>query len=127
MATLAVNGGRPVRERPFPRYATIGAEEKGAVMEVLESTVLSQFLGTWSPEFLGGPRVRKLEQEWADYFGVKHAISVNSATSGLYAAMGASGVGPGDEVIVSPYSMTASATAPLVYGAIPVFADIDPD
>jgi len=127
MAHLAINGGKPVRIEPFPAYVTIGEEEKRAVMEVLDSTVLSKYLGTWSPDFYGGPRVQQLEREWADYFGVKHAVSVNSATSGLYAAVGAAGIGPGDEVIVSPYTMTASATAALVYGAIPVFADIDPD
>jgi perosamine synthetase len=127
MSKLAVNGGVPVRVDPFPAYVTIGDEEKRAVGEVLDSTVLSKFLGTWSADFYGGPRVQKLESEWAAYFGVAHAISVNSATSGLYAAVGAAGVGPGDEVIVSPYTMSASATAALVYGAIPVFADIDPE
>lgn len=127
MGQLAINGGRPTREKPFPVYTTIGDEEKRAVAEVLDSAVLSKFLGTWSADFFGGPRVQKLEREWADYFGVKHAVSVNSATSGLYASVGAAGVGPGDEVIVSPYTMSASATAALVYGAIPVFADIDPD
>ena len=127
MPHLAINGGTPVRTAPFPRYNTIGSEEKQAVMEVLEDGVLSQFLGTWHPDFYGGPRIQKLEKEWAEYFGVKHAVTVNSATSGLYAAVGAAGVGPGDEVIVSPYTMAASATAALVYGAIPVFADIDPD
>jgi dTDP-4-amino-4,6-dideoxygalactose transaminase len=106
---------------------TIGEEEKRAVAEVLDSTILSKYLGTWSPEFFGGPRVQALEREWADYFGVAYAVSVNSATSGLYAAVGASGAGPGDEIIVSPYTMSASATAALVYGAIPVFADIDPE
>lgn len=124
---LAVHGGHPVRSAPFSSYVTIGEEEKRAVMEVLDSTVLSKYLGTWSPDFFGGPRVQKLEREWAEYFGVKHAVSVNSATSGLYAAVGASRGGPGDEVIVSPYTMSASATAALVYGAIPVFADIDPE
>ena len=53
-------------------------------------------------------------------------MAVNSATSGLISAAGAAGVGPGDEVIVSPYTMMASATAPLVFNAVPVFADIDP-
>jgi len=127
VAILAINGGTPVRTTPFPPYVTIGDEEKRAVMEVLDSAVLSKFLGTWSPEFYGGPRVQKLEREWAEYFGIRYAVSVNSATSGLYAAVGATGVGPGDEVIVSPYTMTASATAALVYGGIPVFADIDPE
>jgi dTDP-4-amino-4,6-dideoxygalactose transaminase len=127
MAKLAINGGTPIRTAPYPDYVSIGAEEKRAVAEVLDSTVLSKYLGTWSPDFFGGPRVQALEREWERYFGVKHAISVNSATSGLYAALGATGAGPGDEAIVSPYTMAASATAALVYGAIPVFADIEPD
>jgi dTDP-4-amino-4,6-dideoxygalactose transaminase len=127
VSRLAIDGGTPVRDRPFPEYRTIGDEEKAAVAEVLDSGVLSAFLGTWSPEFLGGPRVRKLEEEWSAYFGVAHAVSMNSATSGLFAALGAAGVGPGDEVIVSPYTMSASAVGPLLYNAIPVFADIDPE
>lgn len=127
MSKLALLGGEKVRTTPFPVYRTIGEEEKRAVIEVMDSGVLSKFLGTWSPDFYGGPRVQKLEKEWAAYFGMKHAVSVNSATSALYAAVGAAGVGPGDEVIVSPYTMVASATAALVYGGIPVFADIDPD
>ena len=127
MPSLAINGGEPVRREPFPPYITIGEEERRAVNEVLDSTVLSAFYGSWSPGFYGGPRVQSLEREWAEYFGVKHAVSVNSATSGLYAAVGAAGIGPGDEVIVSPYTMAASATAAIVYGGIPVFADLDPD
>jgi len=125
--SLAIHGGKPVRDRPFPAYATIGEEEKRAVLEVLESTALSKFLAKWSPFFFGGPKVQELEKNWRQYFGARHAVSVNSATSGLYAAVGAAGVGPGDEVIVSPYTMVASATAAVIYGAVPVFADIDPD
>jgi dTDP-4-amino-4,6-dideoxygalactose transaminase len=125
MTKLAINGGTPVRTTPFPRYNTIGEEEKRAVIEVLDSGVLSGFLGTWSPAFYGGSRVQQLERDWEEFFRVKHAITVNSATSGLYAAVGAAGVEPGDEVIVSPYTMTASASAAIVYGGIPVFADID--
>lgn len=124
---LAINGGRPIRRTPFPVYQTIGEEEKRAVLRVLDSGVLSKYLGCWHEDFMGGPEVRALEKEWAKYFKVRHAVTMNSATSGLYAAIGAAGVGPGDEVIVSPYTMTASATCALVFNAIPVFADIDPD
>jgi len=127
VGNLAINGGEPVRKAPYPAYITIGEKEKRAAMAVLDTSVLSKFLGTWSPEFYGGPMIQGLEQEWAACFGVKHAVSMNSATSGLYAAVGAAGVGPGDEVIVSPYTMSASATAAVVYGGLPVFADIDPD
>jgi perosamine synthetase len=126
MAKLAINGGKPVRTELFPAYNTIGAEEKAAVMQVLDTGNLSQFLGAYHTDFLGGPNVRAFESEWATAFGVQYAVSVNSNTSGLFTAMGAIGVVPGDEVIVSPYSMSASAVAPLIYGGIPVFADIDP-
>ena len=123
---LALLGGKPVSSTPWPITNTIGEEEKRAVQEVLDSGTLSGFRAAAGPDFLGGPRVRQLEGAWAEFFGVKHAISFNSLTSGLFAAMGAIGVGPGDEVIVSPFTMVASAICPLIYGGIPVFADIDP-
>lgn len=124
---LALLGGTPVRRQPFPAHRTIGAEEKEAVARVLDRGVLSQFLGTWHPHFRGGPEVRALEEEWATHFGAGHAIAVNSNTSGLIAAMGAIGIGPGDEVIVPPHTMSATAIAPLIYGGVPVFADIEPE
>ena len=127
MPKLAILGGRKVRTKKFPAYKTIGKEEIKAVTSVLKRGILSKFLGAWNEDFYGGPQVRALEKEWAGYFGVKHAIAVNSATSGIFCAVGASGVGPGDEVIVSPYTMSASAVAPLIYNAIPVFADIEED
>ncbi|MFA4870251.1 MAG: DegT/DnrJ/EryC1/StrS family aminotransferase [Pedobacter sp.] len=126
MAKLAINGGEAIRTKLFPAYNTIGQEEKDAVMKVLDTGNLSQFLGAYHSDFLGGPTVRAFESAWAEAFNVKHAVSVNSNTSGLFTAMGAIGIQPGDEVIVSPYSMSASAIAPLVYGGIPIFADIDP-
>ncbi|MBS1645322.1 MAG: DegT/DnrJ/EryC1/StrS family aminotransferase [Bacteroidetes bacterium] len=126
MAKLAINGGSPIRTNLFPAYNTIGDAEKQAALSVLESGNLSQYLGAWTDDFFGGPRVRAFEEQWADALGARHAISINSNTSGLFTAIGAIGIQPGDEVIVSPYSMSASAIAPLVYGGIPVFADIDP-
>jgi len=126
MSKLAIFGGAPVRQEPFPAYLTIGEEEKVAVNRVLESGILSRFLGTWHPDFFGGPEVQAFERQWAELTGAKYAISVNSCTSGLYAAVGAANCGPGDEIIVSPYTMIASATAALIFNAVPVFADIDP-
>ncbi|MEA2091818.1 MAG: aminotransferase class I/II-fold pyridoxal phosphate-dependent enzyme, partial [Campylobacterota bacterium] len=125
MMKLAINGGKKLRSEPFPASNTIDEKEEEAVLRVLRSGKLSSYLGTWHDDFYGGSEVRSLEKEWAQYFGVKHAISVNSATSGLYAAVGAIGIKPGDEVIVSPYTMSASATAILLYGGIPVFADVE--
>ncbi len=124
---LAINGGRGVRTKLFPAYQTIGREEERAARRVIKGGVLSGFLGTWHKDFYGGLEVRALERAWAKHFGVKHAITVNSATSGLIAACGAVGLSPGDEVIVSPYTMVASVTAPLWYGARPVFADVEPN
>src|SRR6185503_8869326 len=72
-------------------------------------------------------KVREFERQCESYFGVKHAITVNSWTSGLIAAVGAVGIEPGDEVIVSPWTMCASATAILHWNAIPVFGDIEPE
>lgn len=115
------------KQKPFPAYQPIGAEEKQAVMRVMDSGVLSKYIGAWTPDFYGGPEVQALEREWEAKFGVKHAIAMNSATSGLIAAVGAVGIEPGDEIIVSPYSMVISASAPLFYGAVPVFADVEPE
>lgn len=126
MATLALLGGKPLRETLFPAYRTIGTQEREAVDAVMRSGVLSRFLGAWHDDFYGGDQVRAFEASWAEAFAAKHAVSVNSATGGLYGAVGAAGVGPGDEVIVSPYTMIASATAALIFNAVPVFADIDP-
>jgi len=127
MPKLAINGGKKIRYKPFPSNNTFNEKEKKAVLKVLNSGILSRFIGAHHQDFNGGPWVKKLEKEWAKYFKVKHAISVNSATSGLYAAVGAIGTEPGDEIIVSPYTMSASTVAPLIYNAIPVFADIEKD
>lgn len=125
MSKLAIHGGKKIREKLFPFPNFIGDEEKKAVMEVLDSGHLSRFLGSWDPVyFFGGDKVGEFEKGWCEYVGAKHAVSVNSNTSGLVAAVGAAGVGPGDEVIVSPYTMSATATAIIAYGAVPVFADI---
>jgi dTDP-4-amino-4,6-dideoxygalactose transaminase len=88
VAALAINGGNKVRTKPFPPYRIIGEEERGAAVRVIESGMLSRFLGTWHKDFYGGPEVQALEREWAKHFGVKHAIAVNSGTSGLYCAIG---------------------------------------
>ncbi len=124
---LAIKGGKPVRTEKFPAYRIMGDREKEALCRVIDSGVLSRFLGVWHDDFYGGPEVQAVEREWAAFLGVKHAISVNSCTSALYCAVGATGVEPGEEIIVSPYTMSASATAPLVYNAVPVFADIEED
>jgi perosamine synthetase len=124
---LALFGGPKTIQRSFKRYNPIGIEEVQAAKKVIEGGVLSQFLGTWGPDFYGGPKVQEFERQCEDYFGVKHVVTVNSWTSGLIAAVGAIGIEPGDEIIVTPWTMCATATAILHWNAIPVFADIDPE
>ena len=125
-AKLAIHGGEKLIQKAFIPYRSIGEEEVKAATAVVESGVLSQFIGRWGEQFRGGPKVREFELFCEDYFDVRHAITVNSWTSGLVAAVGALGIEPGDEVIVSPWTMCASASAILHWNAIPVFADIDP-
>lgn len=125
---LAILGAEPTVKPPLSAFNAIGPKEKAAVMDFLDKgSLLSGFHGSARPSFFGGDQVQAFEQEWSARFKVKHSISVNSATSGLMAAMGAIGIGPGDEVIVPAYTMTATALAPLVYGGIPVFVDIEPE
>ncbi len=95
------------------------------MLRVLDSDVLSGFIGAAGKFFNGGKEVVEFEGLWAKTYGFKNAVSVNSLTTGLQVAVGAVGIEPGDEVICSPYSMSASATAVLFYGGIPIFADLD--
>ncbi len=132
MSELALFGGPKTITEDFPRYNPIGEEEVEAAKAVVQTGFLSPFLGSWNPNFrgasfYGGQKVQELERAWERYFDVKHAVTVNSNTSGLIAAVGAIGVEPGDEVIVSPWTMCASAASILHWNAIPVFADIEED
>jgi perosamine synthetase len=121
---LAINGGVPEIRNKLAPYKTIDQNEINVVVEVMKSNCLSKFVGEWGEDFFGGPQILAFENEWKSMFGVKHAIAVNSWTSGLTAAIGAIGIEPGDEVIVSPWTMAASATSILHWNAIPIFADI---
>jgi perosamine synthetase len=103
-----------VRAIPISR-PYIGEEERRAVLEVLDSGMLAM-----------GPRVAALESAVAEMAGVRHAIATSSGTTALHLALLALGVGPGDEVITSPFTFVASVNAILFCGAKPVFADIDP-
>lgn len=94
----------------------IGAAERAAVDRVLRSGMLAQ-----------GPEVAAFEREFSEHFGLdRSCIAVNSGTSGLHLGLLASGVGPGDEVIVPSFTFAGTANAVALTGATPVFADIDP-
>ena len=127
MSELALLGGQPVRNQAIPWTSTMGKEESRAVQEVMDSGVLSAFIANSGEHFLGGPKVKELEQAFCQRFGSKHAITVNSASTALQVAVAACGIGPGDEVLVSPYTMSASASAILLNGAVPIFVDVDPE
>jgi len=113
--------------KPLAGYNSFGREEEKAVLAVMKKKILSDFVGRAGGKFLGGEYVLKFEREICSRFGVRYAVSFNSASTALQAAVGALGIGPGNEVITSPYTMSASASAILLNNAIPVFADIDKD
>lgn len=142
---LAIHDGKPVRSKEFKSRPFITGEMINGVTKLLRQGRLTRFIGSpvfgtheilglksskveslGNPiSFLGGPSVRKLEGKWSNFHKVDYSISVNSATSGLTAAVMALNIGPGDEVICSPFSFTASATSVILANAIPVFADVD--
>ena len=80
-----------------------------------------------SPNLSLGPKLPAFEQAFCDRIGTKRAIAVNSGTSALFLCLKAMGMGPGDEVITTPFTFIASATSIMMTGARPVFADINPD
>ena len=107
------------------RYNSIGKEELNSAVKVLKSGILSDFVGTSGKNFDGGKYVRKFEKQVQKDFKVKYAISVNSWTSGLICSIGAIDPSPGDEIICTPWTMCACATAILHWNCIPVFVDIN--
>lgn len=93
----------------------LGDEEKKAIASVLESGMLAQ-----------GPKVKEFEEKFSKYIGTKYAIATNNGTTALHLGLLAAGVKQGDEVITTPFSFIATATAIIFCGAKPVFVDIDP-
>ena len=144
---LALFGGQPARKEPFKSSGDFDHNEILSVMEVFKNGEFSRYAGGgcsnlkeilnlksretekyklpyWN--FLGGKKVRQFENDFSEYFDIDYSIAVNSATSALSVALAACGVGPGDEVITTPMSFTATASSILLFNSIPVFVDIDP-
>jgi len=80
-----------------------------------------------TPNLSLGPKLKEFEQAFADYIGKKHAVAVNSGTSGLFLCMLTLGIGPGDEVITTPFTFVATVNVILMVGATPVLVDINPE
>ena len=107
-------GGAPVRKTPFPAWPVRDATEDQALGEVVRS-------GRWNR----GPQVERFEAEYARLTGAAHCLATANGTSALLATLGALDVGPGDEVIVPPYTFVATINAVLLRHALPVFVDTD--
>lgn len=106
----------------------IGNSEIKEVIKVIKSGNLSNFLGEDGKGFFGGQKVLSFEEQIKKYFNVNHAITVNSWTSGLICSVGSlKNLNPGDEIILSPWTMSACLSSILFWNAIPIFADIEKD
>jgi len=115
MGKLAVNGAAPIRTNKFPAWPKYGNKEKEKLLRVLES-------GVWGTL---GPESRKFEKRFSEYQQSLYGIAVTNGTVSLEIILRALGIGRGDEVIIPPYTFYATASAVLMVGAIPVFADIE--
>lgn len=114
---LAINGGKPVRDKLLPYgHQWIDEEDIKAVIEVLRSDWITQ-----------GPKIAEFEKEFAKYVGGRYAVAVNSGTAALHAACFAAQIEKGDEVITTSITFAASANCVLYQGGTPVFADIKED
>lgn len=121
---LAIDGGTPVRSGGWKaKWPVFGDLERKLIMEVLES-------GNWGGIFEVGSmtgKIPQMERKFAELQNVRHAIGLVNGTVAITVALQAAGVRPGDEVIVPPYTFIATASAPLAFGAIPVFVDVEED
>ncbi|MBI1797520.1 MAG: DegT/DnrJ/EryC1/StrS aminotransferase family protein, partial [Candidatus Eisenbacteria bacterium] len=116
-AALASRGGAPVRDTYLPvALPWIGEREKQLVLETLDSGWITT-----------GPRAHELSRRIAELAGAHHGLAVSSCTGALHLALAALGVGPGDEVVTTPYTFAASVNVIEHVGARPVLADVEPD
>jgi len=117
LTELAINGGKPVRKKPFPAWPIFGKAEEKALVEVLRS-------GKWG---IGGEKNAEFSQAYAKWLKVKRVVTCTNGTAAIEIALRAVGVKPADEVIVPSYTFVATASSVLSMGAVPIFADIEPE
>lgn len=114
---LAINGGTPGKQKPFPEWPMYDEQEIAAVTSVIESR------GWWR---IAGSQVTRFEQEFADYQKANYAVAVTSGTHAIEVALPALNVGRGDEVIIPAFTYISTATGVLYSNAVPVLVDVDP-
>ena len=117
MSKLAIKGGKPIRNNPFPQWPVYGMEEKKAIDEVLDSQV-------WG---IGGGKVKAFEKKFTASHDAEHGICVVNGTGALALSLLATGIGKDDEVIIPAYTFMATASAVLFANAVPIFVDITSD
>jgi len=115
--SLAINGGAPLRSKPFPVWPVWGDEEIENLTRVIKS-------GKWGR--LAGKESETFEKKFADAHEARHGIALNSGTTALRVALMAADIDAGDEVIVPAYTFIATASAVVEAGAVPIFVDIEP-
>jgi dTDP-4-amino-4,6-dideoxygalactose transaminase len=117
MDKLALNGGTPVRTRPFPKRQPFGEDDLREVREALESQDLF---------FTSNNKIAALEREFAAKYGTKHAVGTTSGTAAVHMAVAALDAGPGDEIITAPVTDFGTVAGIIFQGLIPIFADWKP-
>ncbi len=115
-ATPALTGGEPVRTAPFPSWPVIEGNDEEVWKNALEARNWFRF---------DGGAVSAFEEQYAELMGSRHCLATANGTSALYASLNALGVGPGDEVLVPPYTFQATINVVLMQFALPVFVDTD--
>src|SRR5436309_12729652 len=118
MPELALLGGAKSKRKPFPEWPQFDANERRALMEVLESRTRWRTPGTRTLEF---------EQGFAKVHGARHGVAVTNGTAALEVTIAALGIGHGDEVILPNFTFVATASAVLFANALPVLVDVDPE
>ena len=117
MEKLAIHGGTPTKQKPYGTGKRFGKEELKYLEEALEQNTLFYWKGNMTKRFC---------KKFADMYGAKYCVATTSGTASVHVALGALGVGPGDEVITSPITDMGSVIGILYQNAVPVFADLDP-
>ena len=130
MAQLALNGGTPLRTAPFPKWPIVDQRDEEMVLEVVRSGnwwMYSYGADELAETVQGTSKVEQAEQAFADMHHVKHVFATTSGSASLEIACRALGLGPGDEVITTPYTFFATTECILNAMALPVYVDIEAD